>query len=111
MGNNLAKQKMKKYLLMVLLVFAFIFAFAVPNGCYEGVSGPARGRCAVHISGSVISCLNKNGDVIARWTIVSEDNGNLSVRSDYGVTQSASWWREDGKVYLKFNYQVFTLMK
>ena len=102
---------MKKYVLMILLVFASIFTFAVPNGCYEGLSGPAKGRCTVYISGSVISVLNKDGDVIARWNIVSENDGKLSVRSEYGATQSASWWREDGKVYLYFNYQTFTLMK
>lgn len=111
MGNNLANIKMKKYLLMVLLVFATLFAFAVPNGCYEGTSGPAKGRCAVYINGNEISVLNKNGDVIARWYIVSENDGKLSVKSEYGATQGASWWREDGKVYLNFNYQTFTLMK
>ena len=102
---------MKKYLLLVLLVLASIFTFAVPNGCYKGLSGPAKGRCAVHVSGSVISVMNKDGDVIARWNIVSENNGELSVRSEYGATQTARWWREDGKVYLNFNYQTFELMK
>lgn len=104
MGYNLAKRTMKKYLMVFLFILASVFTYAIPDGCYDG-----RYKCGVYISGDVIHVTNKNGEVIARWTIVREDNeGNLTVKSEYGATQSAKWWREDGQVYLYFNYQNWT---
>ena len=98
---------MKKYLMVVLLVFASVFAFAVPNGCYQGTSRHTRGRCALLIQGDVLHVINRDGDVIARWNIISEKDGRLSLKSEYGATNSASWWVEDGQVYLNFNYEKY----
>lgn len=96
-------------MVMILSLFS-VFAFAVPNGCYDGISGIAKGRkCAVHIQGSTFSCTNKNGDVIARWEIVSESDGTLYLKSEYGASAKATWWREEGKVYLNWNGAIHVL--
>lgn len=96
-------------MIMLLALFS-VFTFAVPNGCYDGISGIAKGRkCAIHIQGSTFSCTNRNGDVIARWTIVSESDGTLYLKSEYGASSKATWWQEDGKVYLNFNGAIHVL--
>lgn len=94
--------------MVALLALVSVFALAVPSGCYDGVSGVPRGRkCAIHISGSTFSVTNKEGYVIARWEIVSESNGTIYLRSAAGGSATASWWREDGEVYLNFNGAVY----
>ena len=87
---------MKKFLFLMLFAFTSIFASAVPSGCYRGLWD-----CNMYISGNELHILNRNGKVSARWTIVSEDNdGNFTLRSEYGVERTGKWWREDGKVYV-----------
>jgi hypothetical protein len=103
-------KKFKKIVLSSLLVFATVVAFAIPGGCYSGTSRTNRDRCAIHIGGNTLSVMNRNGDVVARWNIVKDNNGVLTLKSEYGATATASWWKEDGKVYLNFNYETFTLM-
>lgn len=94
---------------MVMLLALFsVFAFAVPNGCYKAITGTAKGRI-VHIGGTTFSCTNKNGDVIARWEIVSEKDGTLYLKSVYGASATATWWKEDGKVYLRWNGAIHEL--
>lgn len=95
---------MKKLILCTLLVFASVFAYAIPSGCYSGTSRTNRDRCAIQISNRTINVTNRSGEVIARWTIVKEDNGVLTLRSDYGATATATWWTDDdGNVFLNFN--------
>lgn len=101
---------MKKSLVVFLLALISVFVFAVPNGCYDGISGIAKGRkCAIHIGGSTFSVTNRNGDVIARWEIVSERDGTLYLKSQFGASATATWWREDGKVYLNWNGAIHVL--
>ena len=105
------KNDMKKYILTTTFaIFSFLSIFAIPNGCYSGESRHNRDRCAIQISDNTFHVTNKEGEVIARWTIVSDENGKLTLKSVYGATVSATWWREDGKTYLKFNYELFTRM-
>ena len=99
---------MKKILLAVIFTVVSLFAFAIPSGCYEGTSRTNRDRCAILIQGDEINVTNRYGDVIARWKIVSDNNGKLTLKSEYGATSSATWWKEDGNVYLNFNYETFT---
>ena len=102
---------MKRYFLTIALaIFTFISIFAIPNGCYSGESRHNRNRCAIQISDNTLNITNKDGVVIARWSIVSDLNGKLTLKSAQGATASATWWNEDGKTYLKFNYEVFTQM-
>ena len=101
---------MKKSIILALLLFVNILAYAVPSGCYEGSSRTHRGRCAIQISHNVMNITNRSGEVIARWTIVSDKDGVLTLRSEYGAGATARWWKEDGKVYLTFNYETYTLM-
>ena len=110
MGYNAARKVMKKTIMVVVLTLASIFAFAIPSGCYSGTSRINRDRCAIQISGNVINVTNREGNVIARWNIVSDTNGKLTLRSEYGATMTASWWKEDGEVYLNFNSETFTRM-
>lgn len=99
---------MKKILLAVVFTVVSLFAFAIPSGCYEGTSRINRDRCAILIQGDELNITNRDGDVIVRWKIVSDNNGKLTLRSEAGATASATWWKEDGNVYLNFNYETFT---
>lgn len=83
---------------------------SVPSGCYEGTSRRHKGFCRILISGGTLHVCDREGNVIARWNIVSDNDGKLSLKSDYNATASASWWKEDGKVYLTFNYETFVHM-
>lgn len=96
---------------MVLAIFSVLSVFAIPSGCYSGESRHNRGRCAIQISNNTLNITNRDGEVIARWSIESDENGKLTLRSAYGATASAIWWNEDGKTYLKFNYELFTRME
>jgi hypothetical protein len=100
-----------KFLLVTLLTALTLFASAIPSGCYEGSSRHNRDRCAIQISNNVIHVIGSDGYVVAKWTIVSDNNGKLSLKSEYGATTTASWWSEDGKVYLNFNYDTYTLRR
>lgn len=103
---------MKRYLFTVVFsIFTYLSIFAIPTGCYSGESRTKRDRCAIQISNNTLHITNKDGEVIARWSIVSDENGKLSLRSVFGATASATWWSEDGKTYLKFNYEVYTRME
>jgi len=102
---------MKKFILLTMLIFSTLLTYAIPNGCYSGQSRHNRDRCAIQISDNSIHITNKDGEVIARWSIVSDENGKLTLKSAYGATASATWWTEDGKTYLRFNYEVFTRME
>ena len=82
----------------------------VPSGCYEGSSRYTRGRCAISIMNDILHIINKKGEVIARWNIKSDKDGILTLESEYGVGNLASWWIEDGHVYLNFMYDTYTLM-
>lgn len=98
---------MKKSIIVALLALTTTFAFAIPNGCYNGASGMFRGiRCAIQIGGDAFNVLNSDGYVKARYTIVGDDNGRLTLQSEYGTTVYASWWTEDGQVYIKFNESI-----
>lgn len=102
---------MKKLFVVVILALATIFTYAnPPAGCYKGSSRHNRDRCAIQVSGNTLNVINREGDVIARWNIISDNNGKLTLKSEYGATMVASWWREDGEVYLNFNYETFTHM-
>ena len=108
MGYKWAPIIMKRRIMIALLALASIFAFAVPNGCYDGASGMAKGRkCAIHISGSELSLTNKSGEVIARWEITSDSDGVLYLKSAYGATATAKWWREGGEVYISMNGMLY----
>ena len=99
-----------KALLITLLTVISLFAFAIPSGCYEGSSRHNRDRCAIQINGDVLHFINREGDVIARWNIISDKDGVLSLKSAYGATATATWWSEDGEIYLNFNYETYTRM-
>ena len=75
---------------------------AVPSGFYKNSAG--RG---VLISGNEFNVCNKNGEVVVRWEIVGESNGELTLRASTGVTAKASWWKENGKIYLNWNYDTY----
>lgn len=92
--------------MVALLALVSVFAMAVPNGCYKNYTNSRRGNL-VCISGTTFSCTNRDGDVIARWEIVGESDGVLTLRSSLGATATASWWREDGKIYLNWNYETY----
>ena len=96
--------------MVALLALISVIAMAVPSGCYEGSARPHRGRCTIQIGSTDFNILNKEGDVIARWTIVSDNNGTLTLKSPYGATATATWWRENGNVYINFNYETYTRM-
>lgn len=99
---------MKKIVLAAILTFVTVFTFADPPfGCYEGSSRYSRGRCAIQVGGGDINVIGSDGTVIARWKIVSDNNGEMTVRSEAGVTKTASWWREDGEVYINFGYETY----
>ena len=102
MVNNWHYIHMKKFIMLALLTFATIFAYAIPSGCYEGSSNKNKDRCAIYIKDNVLNVTNRSGEVIARWNIVSDKDGILTLKSDYGAGLTASWWREDGKIYLNF---------
>lgn len=102
MGYKRTKRSMKKSLMVALLALVSVIAMAVPSGYYQN----SRGR-GVHISGSTFSVCNRDGDVIARWEIVNESNGVLSLRSSLGAVATASWWSEDGEIYLNWNYDTY----
>lgn len=91
--------------MVVLLALVSVIAMAVPGGCYTN-SNSRRGNL-ICISGTTFSITNRSGDVIARYEIVGESNGVLDLRSPYGATATASWWREDGEVLLNFNYETY----
>ncbi len=91
-------------------MFAFLSIFAIPSGCYSGESRVHRDRCAIQISDNTLNIINKEGNVIASWKIVSDVDGKLTLKSEFGATASATWWKEDGKTYLKWNYEVYTRM-
>jgi hypothetical protein len=110
MGNNCQKYNMKKIVVLFLFALASTLSFAIPNGCYSGSSRQTRDRCAIQISGNDFNIINREGDVIARWKIISDTNGQMSLKSEYGATASASWWEEDGKIYLSWNYDTFSRM-
>ena len=94
----------------MLFAFFSVFTFAVPNGCYDCISGALKGRkCHIHISGSTFSLTNRDGDVTVRWEIVSESDGTLYLKSAYGASATAKWWQEDGRVYLNFNGAIHVL--
>ena len=102
---------MNRYFLTIALsMFTFLSTFAIPGGCYSGESRINRDRCAIQISDNTLHIINKEGDVIARWKIVSDEDGKLTLKSEFGATKSATWWNEDGKTYLKWNYEVYTRM-
>ena len=101
---------MKKLFISIVLTFVTLFTYAIPSGCYSGESRAHRDRCAIQISNNTLNITNREGEVIARWSIVSDENGKLTLRSSLGVTVSATWWEEDGKIYLRFNYEVYTRM-
>lgn len=93
---------MKRRIMVALLVLVSIIAMAVPSGYYQN----SRGR-GVHISDNTFSVTNRSGEVIARWEIVGERDGVLTLRSSVGATATASWWREDGKIYLNWQYDTY----
>ena len=88
--------------MVALLALVSVIAMAVPSGYYTNSAG--RG---VYISGSTFSTTNRNGEVKANWEIVSEKDGVLTLRSAFGATATASWWRENGKIYLNWNYDTY----
>ena len=94
-------------------MFTTAFAYAIPSGCYSGTSRTNRDRCAIQISDNTLHIISKSsGEVLARWKIISDNDGVLTLKSEYGATASASWWRDDdGSVHMNFNYETFTLMK
>ncbi|MBP5663568.1 MAG: hypothetical protein J6X16_04775 [Bacteroidales bacterium] len=102
-------KKIKTFLITLLTVIS-LCAFAIPSGCYEGSSRHNRDRCAIQISDNVLNVINREGDVIAKWNIISDNNGVLSLRSSAGATATATWWKEDGIIYLNFNYETYTRM-
>ncbi len=94
--------------MVALFAFVSIIAFAIPNGCYDGISGIAKGRkCGIYISGSTFSVTNRDGEVIARWEIVRESDGTLYLQSPYGASATATWGWEDGEVYISFNGAIY----
>ena len=93
---------MKKSLMVALLAFVSVIAMAVPNGFYQN----SRGR-GVYISGNSFSSTNRDGEVIVTWQIVDERDGVLTLRSSLGATSTATWCREDGKIYLEWNYSTY----
>lgn len=102
---------MKKLFFLAAFFIASIFAYAIPSGCYSGTSRPHRDRCAIQISDNILYMTSRDGTVTAKWTIVSDKDGILTLRSEYGATLSASWWvDEDGDVHLNLNYETFTRM-
>ena len=103
---------MKKLILFTMLTFATVLSYAIPDGCYHGSRRRAdKERCAIRISGDKFNVLSRStGEVVASWTIVSDKNGVLTLKSEYGASATASWWEEDGTVYLSFNYEKFTRM-
>lgn len=102
---------MKKLFLSIILTFVTLFTYAIPNGCYSGESRAHRNRCAIQISSNTLHIINREGEVIARWSIVSDEDGKLKLKSALGATASATWWEEDGKIYLKWNYELYTRME
>lgn len=99
-------------LFLVLLTFASLVSYAIPNGCYySGRSNSPRKHCEILISGDSFNCLNREGEVIARWTIVSDNDGRLTLKSEYGATAYASWYTtDDGEVRIEFNYKTYRSM-
>lgn len=95
-----------------MLTVATLISYAIPNGCYySGRSNSPRKHCEIQISGSSFNCLNRDGDVIARWTIVNEDDGRITLKSEYGATAYANWYvTDDGDVRLEFNYKTYKRM-
>lgn len=79
----------------------------IPSGCYKGTSRRDKDFCRIIISYGTLHVCQKDGTVIARWEIVSDNDGTLSLKSEYDAHASASWWTEDGNVYLSFNYQTY----
>ena len=106
---------MKKTVILVLLTLVCTLTFAVPNGCYEGVKRPLKGRCALKISGNVLKLIQSDGDELL-WTIRNEEKSNdgtrgvLNLESKYGAVQTATWWIENGKTYLNFGF-TYVLMQ
>ncbi|MBQ8969434.1 MAG: hypothetical protein IJ064_06860 [Bacteroidaceae bacterium] len=102
---------MKKLFISIVLTLISLFAYAIPGGCYSGESRAHRDRCAIQISNNTLNVINREGDVIARWSIVKDENGKLTLKSALGATANATWWEEDGKIYLRWNYELYTRME
>lgn len=89
---------------------SYCAADKIPEGCYEGSSRSKRGRCAILISSNTLHIMDREGKVLGRWNIESDKDGVLILKSEYGAGARASWWTNDGNVYLEFQYQTYTLM-
>lgn len=105
MVYNRQNQTMKKAFFIILLTIMTAFAYAIPDGCYwSGRSNSPRKYCEIQISGNSLKCKNRDGEVIARWTIVAESNdGVISLKSELGASAIARYWiTDEGVVYLEF---------
>ena len=89
---------------------SYCAADKIPEGCYEGTFRSKKGRCAILISSNALHIMDREGKVLGRWNIESDKDGVLILKSEYGAGARASWWTNDGNVYLEFQYQTYTLM-
>ena len=93
------------------------FAYAIPSGFYYKQGRNLRNHSGTHIyaDSRSISFVNSEGTVIAKWAIQGESYDSeeevtyVSLKSEYGASNSAYWWVEDGKTYLKINYTIYVL--
>lgn len=83
---------------------------SIPSGCYEGTSRRDKGFCKIMISYGTLHVCNRQGTVIARWKIEGDKDGVLTLKSEYGVGGTASWWTEDRNIYLNFSYNTYVRM-
>lgn len=107
---------MKKILLIsFVLFFSVLSVMAVPSGMYFP-NGRSGNKVLVDDTGKTLYVLDKEGNVLAEWTVVEEtskDEGTSFVlKSKYGaVTKKNGWWRENGKVYMNLEGHPNTLVK
>lgn len=91
---------MKKAILtFIMAVVCTISMLAVPRGIYSNT----RGTTKVYVNGADICIMRKDGTVILRGTIISENaNGSFTIRYQTGTEESrnACFRDEDGTLCL-----------